>query len=114
MNLDSFCTCFQQAGLFRNHIVGFPTKWLIYSLHHKQLKISLFFLLTFTLRGVSNKPCLLPILVSDTNKSYNNHCVFKFHTVLRIGFRIQELCHFISVILVVAILRLQAESCQTC
>ena len=28
--------------LFRNHIVGFPTKWLIYSLHHKQLKISFF------------------------------------------------------------------------
>ena len=28
------------SDLFRNHIVGFPTKWLIYSLHHKQLKIS--------------------------------------------------------------------------
>ena len=30
------------SDLFRNHIVGFPTKWLIYSLHHKQLKIRFF------------------------------------------------------------------------
>ena len=45
------------SDLFRNHIVGFPTKWLIYSLHHKQLKVS--YLLTFILRGVSNKSILV-------------------------------------------------------
>ena len=50
------------SDLFRNHIVGFPMKWLIYSLHHKQLKIS-FVLTDFYFAGVSNKPCLLPILV---------------------------------------------------
>ena len=30
------------SDLFRNHIVGFPTKCLIYSLHHKELKVSFF------------------------------------------------------------------------
>ena len=74
MNLDNFCACFQHGDACKGsssfRAIALNSS---YSLHRHifdtfmfaqvTAENQLFFLLTFTLRGVSNKPCILPILV---------------------------------------------------